>query len=843
MAEVVAEAERWQQFQDMGNYSGGNPFDSGGGVSRFREELGQAALPYLIDAVRRRAPEDAFARDALEYYGTEARAASDAVAERALESEWYARTLYLIDPDRALAMGLHRDRRCRGLLCDVAAHHGGSRLAAHLTSLLADSDADLRRLGAGEQMLTLCDRWPELAPVEVLRKLTSDLDYGVQEATRKALAHLHRGEDASRFLTHTDDAERDAPWLGPLPGSERLAPAPGSKDLERRTRAWLLRTHFELLRRRRCAGLPASAVPYRPLALALLEIPPKLWGLDHWVQEELKWLPFVAREARDLELVRELPRLCKHRHLWDSDPVNGILAWFGPPGREAVAAALEAADGEYRKRLESMAAAVAKWRPEPWMSVEGGDDRFLNGRIEDVDDVSAPELLRLQTVDSSAYGCYALALLDDPGNAHAAFQLAWIDRAFGTPILPPRMAWLRDLGVRDEALLAELATPVPIPLPGRRRRGHAAEDRARLAERSGLHGLAAFYGPDGAARERLRAAAARHLDRVRAAVKKLEVQRSGEAEKAYQEGLRLLEMALWGDLASEIAFFREKALVELDRALAADPEHAKAWASKGLALERLQRPAEAEPALAEAVRLDPEDAASWLTLAAVRLDLSRPAEAQPAVEEALRLAPADGGGWHLKARALDALGRPAEAVEAWQQVVSRPPANMLTRGYCRPLNAKLARAASLARAGRETQAAAAYSALLAEERQTLVNGNAPAPFLEALRHLPAARAAFQELVDALTEPEMLCRAGIAYRRAGRLEEALRIFERLLAGRPEHFDGWCGKAETLAGMRRWAEAIPAIERAIALRPAPDPAAARLAARVTEMRDELDKEGSR
>ena len=71
-----------------------------------------------------------------------------------------------------------------------------------------------------------------------------------------------------------------------------------------------------------------------------------------------------------------------------------------------------------------------------------------------------------------------------PESAHAAVQLAVIDRAFGTPIVAERIGWLRELGARDGALLDELATPVT-PLPGRRDHQiieREAEDHVRIAE-------------------------------------------------------------------------------------------------------------------------------------------------------------------------------------------------------------------------------------------------------------------------------------------------------------------------------------------------------------------------
>jgi hypothetical protein len=87
---------------------------------------------------------------------------------------------------------------------------------------------------------------------------------------------------------------------------------------------------------------------------------------------------------------------------------------------------------------------------------------------------------------------FAAVLLAAP-EPYAALACAWIDRAWGVPLTEPRLAWLRDLGVRDDALLDELAVPIA-PMPGLRFYADVApEDRehvARAAETCGLPMLA-----------------------------------------------------------------------------------------------------------------------------------------------------------------------------------------------------------------------------------------------------------------------------------------------------------------------------------------------------------------
>ena len=89
-------------------------------------------------------------------------------------------------------------------------------------------------------------------------------------------------------------------------------------------------------------------------------------------------------------------------------------------------------------------------------TIDAADNRYLAMNLQDFDP------------DAGAYGHYARVLLANPRHAHAAFQCAWIDRFYGSPITAERVEWLRSLGVRDEALLAELATPLASPLAGER---------------------------------------------------------------------------------------------------------------------------------------------------------------------------------------------------------------------------------------------------------------------------------------------------------------------------------------------------------------------------------------
>ena len=59
--------------------------------------------------------------------------------------------------------------------------------------------------------------------------------------------------------------------------------------------------------------------------------------------------------------------------------------------------------------------------------------------------------------------------------------------------------------------------------------------------------------------------------------------------------------------------------------------------------------------------------------------------------------------------------------------------------------------------------------------------------------------------------------GTCLRRAGHGQLALRVYDKWLAGDPASVDAWLGKGQTLAGMKKYPEAIASIQRALDLDP--------------------------
>lgn len=377
MAEVLAEEQRRQDFDSPMSPNGAAPW-------RIADALAvPEAVPFLIEVLEGKYAGVSFAVAVLQRLGPMARAASPY-----LERLGEHLALWHVDEARARELGVHRRstpwRSAVGYSArrEIATRQDPDRARAHFAELIADEDVEvvqfaldaLRRDSSG-----LFDRaWdsPSSVPIESVRVRLYDPDHDVAKAAARLLMRLHHPADAADVLAEWERtlvAPVDVPWLAPLPNSFKLVEHVDPREL------------FELVRRRRCAGLGAYG-----------------GGYAEW---------FLQREHRDAT-----SRAFAARAL---DELRGIA----PEG-----------------------------------SLEAADDRFVRGHHEDDDP------------DASAYGEYANVLVARPADAHAAFQLAWIDREYGSPITPERIAWLRSLGIRDEELLAELAKPLTTFLPGPRTR-------------------------------------------------------------------------------------------------------------------------------------------------------------------------------------------------------------------------------------------------------------------------------------------------------------------------------------------------------------------------------------
>lgn len=481
-AEVLAEQAAYDGFDlEMSP----NPYDPWRAAEKMAT---QEAVPVLVEALARGAGVP-LAAHALAKLGPAGRAASVA-----LEKHGELLAVFCVDEPRARAIGLHvradivgHDQTVRSLIANLMCERADA--ASHFAELLRDRDEAVIRFALDVSnrrdrsfLLDLAQSAPSCVPVAEVRALL--LRRELAAAASRILEAMHLPEDAVDVLAvrvRQQAARAAVDWLGPLPGSEALLGAVSVVDL------------FELVRRRRCPGLATDATVLIPRLLQALN-PANDWRI----------IAAAARAVAELGLVELLDvvvdglagALTPEHHL----DVSLTLAAFGNAGLAAVQRGLTRWVGDGRQRLERVAAGFAQGAP-CGVSLTDGHVRFVAGILE-----ATP------LIDNAAYASYAATLLRDPRNAQAAFQCAWIDRGFGTPITHERIEWLRSLGVSDERLGA-LAQRPPAIVPGHRvthRHQRANSELAEIGEHAGLFGVAANYA-EGFERERLRERARAHV--------------------------------------------------------------------------------------------------------------------------------------------------------------------------------------------------------------------------------------------------------------------------------------------------------------------------------------------
>jgi cytochrome c-type biogenesis protein CcmH/NrfG len=117
----------------------------------------------------------------------------------------------------------------------------------------------------------------------------------------------------------------------------------------------------------------------------------------------------------------------------------------------------------------------------------------------------------------------------------------------------------------------------------------------------------------------------------------------------------------------------DAAVVLLQRAAEAMPEHAEPQRTLGVVFATLGRRDEAVEHLDAAVKLDPESPLAASNLGAVLVSMGRVDEAVPHLDRAVRLAPGDAEAWRYRAFAAAQLGRREQAISDLQRVLQLKP--------------------------------------------------------------------------------------------------------------------------------------------------------------------------
>lgn len=490
---VMAEQAADEDWDSDFNPSPHNPY------SICKNELAvPEAVPFLIEALELNNASRRWVLEALKDLGPAAVAASDALF-RLNQFAWIVE----VDQERGRGLRIDRVRPTRSDLCRRL-ENDPAALARHLRDLLDDDDPDvvvfaLDALGTDRSFLSdLMREHPDPVPVGHIRMLLGHENPMIHASAAARLVDMHLPEDADRVIAHLARGRKVQPafmsWLGSHPESDKAL----ASDLE-------LHQIFHLVRRRRCAGLTTDV---RRFHQRLIDAFSSSSATEGGHTRDREWaLEYASRIVHELRLV-ELARLIAFSLDQPTfEPMVEALRAAGDAGRKAVEEAAVKATGHQAEVLSWAKTALAR---APYVqTLDNADRLFIEGKLDD------PTLF-----DSAAYGYYANILWHDPRCARAGFQMAWIERGYGSKISPARIAWLRALGVAED-LLDDLARRPKRIMPGYgsgfdRPRRETNLRRAAWALDAELWSVAANYFPEGSEESKsARQTAEAHVRRLR----------------------------------------------------------------------------------------------------------------------------------------------------------------------------------------------------------------------------------------------------------------------------------------------------------------------------------------
>ncbi len=277
------------------------------------------------------------------------------------------------------------------------------------------------------------------------------------------------------------------------------------------------------------------------------------------------------------------------------------------------------------------------------------------------------------------------------------------------------------------------------------------------------------------------------------------------------------------------------------RALAIDPQQARAHNLLGMALSGLGRREEALESFERAIACQPDLADGHGNRGDVLIDLGRAAEAVESYDRALGIAPGSLETWCNRGAALQALGRHREALECHDQAIvlqadypeahynrgtalvalARYPDAVASFQRALAFRADYADAhnnlgVALTRLGRHADARESYEAALALQPNHAGALIGRGEALLALKRHAEALVSFERALAQGGTPALLGR-GITLIELGRHEEALASFDAVLAAEPGNAAALANRGFVLKALRRWSEALASYERALAADP--------------------------
>ncbi len=267
-------------------------------------------------------------------------------------------------------------------------------------------------------------------------------------------------------------------------------------------------------------------------------------------------------------------------------------------------------------------------------------------------------------------------------------------------------------------------------------------------------------------------------------------------------------------IAGQLAFEAgklEEAVRHYKRLAEVKPDHLYASLNAGICLARLHRWRMAVECLQRAVVLDPDSAQSWFVLGVCLLNERRAAEARSSFAHSLRLNANYAPAWFGQAVALQLEGKPQESLEIYDRLLSSQP-----EAFAEKRRQLLENALFAAWQIQDKSRINVYSTLLANWVDS------PSPHAQWAQLMLAVESRdfdfATRVASSLTQGETGTQLdwynlGVCLRLAGRDEEAVAAFERVVRADPDDAGAACELGAAYWACGRRLEAVHAYEEAL------------------------------
>jgi predicted O-linked N-acetylglucosamine transferase (SPINDLY family) len=257
----------------------------------------------------------------------------------------------------------------------------------------------------------------------------------------------------------------------------------------------------------------------------------------------------------------------------------------------------------------------------------------------------------------------------------------------------------------------------------------------------------------------------------------------------------------------------DAALFDYDRAIALSPKYANAFCNRGAVLERLARWDEALASYQQAIELNPRDYLAYYNRGSVLKELRRFDDALASYERAIELKPDYTEAYINRGNVLRELQQHEAAVASYGRAIELAPDSFLLR------LAHFGRGLALAELTRYNEAVASYGeAIKLDPADYLAHSNRGLA-LKKLRRPEEALAAFEQAIALkIDHAEAYFYRGQVLQEMGGFEAAIASYDKAIELTPDHLSPYLAHSSrgfALAGLKRFDEALTALDRAIAL----------------------------